>query len=133
MKKELEDKLVRDFPLLYKEYGGSQYETCMAWGFECSDGWFALLYEASVKLEPLIEEYRKENPQEEYLPCASQVKEKFGTLRFYLSTGTREMYAIVDEAEELSGKTCEVCGKEGKTGGTGWYRTLCDNCNTQKK
>jgi hypothetical protein len=67
-------------------------------------------------------------------PCASQVKEKFGTLRFYLTQGTEEMYAITDEAERKSAKTCEECGKPGKLRGHGWVYTRCAACwkNKQK-
>ena len=62
-------------------------------------------------------------------PKASQVKEKFGGLRFYMTCGTDEIFNLIDEAEELSYKTCEECGKPGEEKDTGWIRTLCDYCH----
>jgi len=60
-------------------------------------------------------------------PKASQVKEKFGTLRFYLTKGTDRMYDLIHEAERLSSRTCEECGKPGLYDNkTGWYYTLCE-------
>lgn len=59
-------------------------------------------------------------------PAASQIKEKFGTLRFYLTSGTEEMWKIVHEAENKSCKICEECGAPGKRRGGGWILTLCD-------
>ena len=59
---------------------------------------------------------------------ASQVKEKYGTLRFYLTGGTEEMYAIIHKAESQSSKTCEECGKPGKVRGKMWLSTRCAAC-----
>jgi hypothetical protein len=61
-------------------------------------------------------------------PRASQVKEKYGTLSFYMTHATDEMYAIIDKAESQSSKTCETCGKPGKIRGHGWYSTRCATC-----
>jgi hypothetical protein len=58
--------------------------------------------------------------------CAvSQVKEKFGTLRFY-SPGNDRIFWFIAMAEVLSGKTCEECGKYGRTYTNGWHSTLCE-------
>ena len=60
-------------------------------------------------------------------PCASQVKEKFATLRFYMTSATDEMYDLIHEYENKSGKICEECGSgEGKLRNDGWLSTLCD-------
>ncbi len=34
----------------------------------------------------------------------------------------------VNQAERLSYKTCETCGKPGKREGNGWVRTTCEEC-----
>jgi hypothetical protein len=57
-----------------------------------------------------------------------QCKEKFGTLRYYIgSLGDREdVQARIQQAEDESARTCEVCGQPGTLGGTrSWQRTLC--------
>ena len=60
----------------------------------------------------------------------TQVKEKFGGLRFYAEDIKFEsdMDKLIDAAEELSFKTCEYCGKPGKPRKGGWIKTLCDDC-----
>ena len=60
------------------------------------------------------------------LPRVLQVKEKFGTLRFYAGQVDDRAQAYIDFAEHMSGKVCEVCGAPGKLGGKGWIRTLCE-------
>jgi hypothetical protein len=63
-----------------------------------------------------------------------QVKEKFGTLRFYYSGGDKIFDAIVSLTETVSGVVCEVCGKNGENKvRLGWYRTLCEECEKKEQ
>ena len=57
-----------------------------------------------------------------------QVKEKFGTLRFYYSGGDDYIDGLVSMAESMSGVTCEECGNPGECKGAGWVRTVCEPC-----
>jgi hypothetical protein len=116
---ELDAKLVADFPDLYADRHGDMRTTAMCWGFACGDGW-----------EPII---RKLSEQLTWLAVAQatpvrvfQVKEKFGTLRFYVDGGTDAMQACISYAEAASARTCEVCGKYGTLRKGGWLQTLCD-------
>ena len=69
------------------------------------------------------DEYRSPHPK------ASQVKEKFGGLRFYMTTGTDEMFDLIDEADTASYKICEECASGDATqNDVGWIRTLCESC-----
>ena len=63
MRKELDNKLVKKFPRLYKDRYKSPIETCMYWGFP-GDGWYKILCKASAKLEKLIIQYEKKFPKE---------------------------------------------------------------------
>ena len=54
-----------------------------------------------------------------------QVKEKFGTLRFYYSGGDDYIRGLVSMAESMSGVTCEECGKPGTQTPGGWIKTVC--------
>ena len=71
---------------------------------------------------------RKTKMEEEALkvPVASQVKEKFGGLRFYVQAATDKHYQYISFAESMSYRTCEQCGSPGKTYTDGWHTTLCD-------
>lgn len=129
MRKELESQLAQEFPLLYRNMGGEPQKTCMAFGVGIGDGWFHLLYDLSSKLEPLIAAM----PEDEQRPVAAQVKEKFGTLRFYMDYANAEMCAHIREAEAKSAVTCERCGVPGKLRQGGWLKTLCDWCHGERE
>lgn len=54
-----------------------------------------------------------------------QVKEKFGTLRFYYSGGDTNIAEMVSMVERISEVTCEETGAPGKMHVRGaWYKTL---------
>ena len=130
MKKDLDEKLTREFPLLYSDRHESMMITCMCWGFSCDDGWFDIIYKLSSKLEPLIIKYIKDNEgSDEYkdrsYPKAAQIKEKYGELRFYMTHTTDEMNGLIKEAEKKSGVTCEHCGEAGEKRNIRWIKTLC--------
>jgi hypothetical protein len=69
-------------------------------------------------------------------PCpqvvADQVKEKFGTLRFYYSGGDDVVDGMVRMAEAMTEVTCEGCGSPGERRGGGWIRTECKTCADQR-
>ena len=67
-----------------------------------------------------------------------QIKEKFGTLRYYFGTTKTGveleiMYAIERWAESRSEHTCERCGKFGELRTETYYIvTMCDDCNLER-
>ena len=125
MNRKLDEKLVKAFPNLYGDRHADMRSTAMCWGFDCSSGWFPLIWDLSKKLEAIISAMPEEKRQ---YYRASQVKEKFGTLRFYMSGETEEMSALIRVAENISAITCEDCGMPGKSNDRGWVRTNCDKC-----
>lgn len=61
------------------------------------------------------------------MPRIRQIKEKFGTLRFYIDTDDKKIQAWADFAEALSARTCEECGAPGEVRhSSGWVHTMCD-------
>lgn len=127
MKEILEKQLFDDFPLLYEKATDIR-SSCMAFGFECGDGWYELIRELSEKLCPLVEKAKRKLSDEfEFEPKASQVKEKYGELRFYMDYATDEMFDLICEYEDRSGKICEVCGKPGGIDYTQkWLSARCE-------
>ncbi len=123
MRDDLDKKLCEDFPLLYRDRHGDSSKTCMVQGFP-GDGWEPLIRRLSEKLEAAIESFPKCLPLEGP-PCASQVKEKFGALRFYMTWFVDEFDEWIAEAEAESRRTCEECGATGKLTGKGWVKTAC--------
>lgn len=61
------------------------------------------------------------------------VKEKFGTLRFYIQGVIPEWYkTLVAGYEIMSGTVCEDCGDKGSlVDNHGWLRTLCGKCRAK--
>jgi len=54
-----------------------------------------------------------------------QIKEKFGSLRFYFDGGSSELREEIRKIEAEASKTCDVCGDVGSSGGDGWVVTRC--------
>ena len=127
MKKELDEKLVNDYPKIFADRFKSCQETCMCWGFECDDGWFNLIN----SLCNCIQHYLNQKPEIEQV-VATQVKEKYGTLRFYFDGGDDYIQGLVSMTEYLSGYTCEICGNFGKLRNDGWITVRCDSCFEKK-
>ena len=117
MNKENTEKLLKEFPDLYSNYYKPMTETCMCWGFSCGDGWYNIIYNLSKQI------VKTKIPIK-----AEQVKEKYGTLRFYIQPFNEEIEDLINKAEALSAITCEECGKEGKLTGKSWVKTLCNDC-----
>ena len=57
-----------------------------------------------------------------------QIKEKYGTLRWYDNFNTQKGYDIIHKYEALSARTCIQCGKPATRITTGWIAPYCDEC-----
>ena len=95
--------------------------------FECQDGWFHIIDRLSQQLENEIESIQKYSEDEDCRPYCIQIKEKYGTLRCYMSVSSSEMDWLISLAENESAVTCEVCGKPGNLNNGPWYSTLCED------
>lgn len=111
MKQELQNQLFADFPDLF----------CHCRYIDCENGWYGLIHELSHKI---TEQLTKENIKER-ITFATQVKEKYGGLRFYVSCASDAVFKLIDEYESRSNRTCEVCGEPGILTDDGWIKTLC--------
>lgn len=124
MKKELDEQLVKEFPKIFADRYGNMMETAMCWGFECHDGWYKLIKDLCTKLQRLSD-------LEGHQIVASQVKEKFGTLRFYVNSTSDIGWDLITTAENRSSHTCEVCGDEYESKVRekyGWLGCRCIQC-----
>lgn len=118
------DTLRQECPRLYKQYVA----------FDCGMGWYDIIRDLSIELESILSDYAEnykvvEGEENEIIEMfAVQIKEKYGTLRFYMSCETDEMMRLIHEAEALSSQTCENCGAFAKMRGTKWFEVKCDDC-----
>ena len=152
-------KMLTDFPALFRDAlrSSSEQQSCMGRGFECGDGWFQLIYELCTSIEVQAREMGLDPATEDW-PMARQVKEKFGSMRFYISTPSPEpsdnrleaesrgdllsfrpvasiesIRKLVADAEAKSSTICQGCGQPAEMRNDGGYwRVLCDPCEAKR-
>ena len=131
MKPELDELLCQRYPKIFVDRHGDPKETLMCWGFECGDGWFNIINQLCANIQHQVDWAQEQ--KEKYgrgegcsQVVAVQIKEKFGTLRFYTNGGNDQIYGMIRMAESMSAVTCEECGAPGTTRGRGWIYTACD-------
>ena len=83
--------------------------------------------------QELIAQPLREIPEPIAQVTLDQVKEKFGTLRFYYTGGDEYISGLVSMAESMTGVTCEECGNPGESRGGGWIHTYCEPCEEARE
>lgn len=78
MREELERKLQEDFLFMKQNNVDEERGLFCRWGCECSDGWYGIIHDCCKQIE---ERYAKDGVEIDFEPA--QIKEKWGTLRFY--------------------------------------------------
>lgn len=137
MNRELDEQLCEDFPLIFADRRGDVKQTAMCWGFDVGDGWYDIINCLCILIQNHIEneahtyawaiKYDKPAPPKITQVVATQVKEKYGTLRFYYTGGDSYIEGLVDMAELWSENTCELCGNKGiMQDETGWMSVRCE-------
>ena len=76
MKQELQNKIFQKYSSIFQDKDKPKTESCMHWGLSCGDGWYSVIDRLCHNLMKIEKEY-------DIKIIAEQVKEKYGTLRFY--------------------------------------------------
>ena len=133
MKQELQEELFEKYPKIFRQKDLSMQETAMCWGIETGDGWFNIVDMLCCQIQWHIEHnLKKDEAGEDIQVEATQIKEKFGTLRFYYHGGNEFIRGLVSMAEGISGRICEDCGAPGTQNSKGWIRTQCEPCKEKQ-
>jgi hypothetical protein len=112
MRSELEVYLGKTYSALCSQ-GRLKYREI---GCEHEDGWFVIV----DGLCEVLVEHRHKPPLQ-----IAQIKEKFGSLHFYVDQGDLYDHAAIRLAEDFSFRICEVTGEPGRPCiKGGWHRTL---------
>lgn len=125
--KEMHEKYPKIFP---RPHGG----------FCIGSGWYQIIRSLCHNIQAHIDAVEcarinlaKNNPWNRPLPeevpqvVATQIKEKFGGLRFYYDGGDDMVEGMVHMAESWAAHTCETCSNHGVGRSVGgWLTTLCD-------
>jgi len=140
MNDELDRQLCKKYPKIFRDRCASYLVTCMSFGFEHRDGWFNIIDALCANIQSHVNSKRfdfkdlsDEEFDEKYQTVAAQVKEKFGSLRFYADNCDEHSRGAISMAESISARTCEKCGSPGKLRAGGWLVTLCDGCDAERK
>lgn len=116
MNNELTNKLWDEYPEIFPKN-----ERGYAVGFSCLDGWYDHINALCATVMLFCKDHG------DAVPRASQVKEKYGSLRFYVESASIELFDIIERFETESQYICETCGERGKIRRIGgWYSCLCD-------
>lgn len=125
------------FPLCFERTG-----CCMTFGIDHGSGWNGIIERLLQKIEAHLAVaitakytagFRDPDPDyPDYGFQIDQIKEKFGTLRVYVSGADDQIFQWIDKAVQESTHTCETCGagdalKYCHTGGY-WLYTRCPQC-----
>lgn len=82
--------------------------------YDAHPGWQSLI-------KPLIQRCQDEGV------LITQIKEKFGALRFYTGAASDDLHKAINEACHKSRSMCESCGAPAETSESdGWLVTLCE-------
>ncbi len=138
MKDELDKLLCETYPKIFRDRHAPVTETCMCWGFGIGDGWYTIINSLCNQIQHYVDwkqEQKEKYGRGEGCPqvIATQVKEKFGGLRFYYDGGDAVVDGMVRMAESWAANTCEECGKPGQMRTSGWIRTLCDEHEAERQ
>ena len=139
MREELDKKLVEDFPDIFRDRYEPMSKTSMCHGFP-GDGWYNSIRKICIEMHRITKKTGIHF-------VATQVKEKFGLLRFYFSDDGRlltlsknarkryikYMWRFTSIVENETENICENCGDFGclRTHRP-WIRVLCDKCNEKR-
>lgn len=94
--------------------------------FSIGEGWHHLVDILCSEVQAYCDRHKDKVEQ----VVATQVKEKFGGLRFYYMGGNEVTDGMISLVEMMSLAHCELCGnKAGPTRAIhGWVVTRCDAC-----
>ena len=108
-------KAVENFDYSYNELFGMCKGWLIAFGYEmCCE-----LKEALIKAN-FLDNY-----------VITDIKEKYGTLRWYDNGCTEEMLEIISKYSSISAKVCQCCGAPATYETKGWIGYYCERCGSE--
>ena len=114
------DAFIKHLEITYPEMFKEKYG-----GIECGAGWWPIVTSLCANIQNYINWKNKHSAVVPQVTVA-QIKEKFGSLRFYYDGGDEYISGLVTMAEAWASHACEECGAPGTSRGGGWIKTLCD-------
>ena len=127
------EELITKYPKIFQDYEGNPGKCNWT---SLPNGWIKNVDILCGSIQSYIDHtkrYNKETDKWENPPQATctQMKEKFGGLRFYIDGGDKQIEGMIEMTEYMCQNTCQDCGSTESIGLTqGWITTLCQTCVT---
>ncbi len=95
--------------------------------FSIDQGWWSIIQSLCSNIQNHIDSVNsnKEKPPIVEQVVVTQIKQKFGYLRFYYNGGDDRIFGMVSMAESWANAVCEECGAPGTKKTTGYIKNLC--------
>lgn len=115
-------ELVAKYPEIF--VGGS---------YQIPKGWIGIVDDMCSSIQSYIHHSSRYVDGEEFLTpqvICTQMKEKWGGLRFYYKGGDDTTYGMIYMTQHLSWSTCDECSSRENVGHitSGWHRIMCQSC-----
>jgi hypothetical protein len=123
------EEIIAKYPKIFKPYNGNPNN--VNW-HGVPSGWLSTIDKLCACIQHYIDFHVSYTKDGQYKPdqvTCSQMKEKFGGLRFYTDGHDEVIEGMISMAEHLCDYTCQDCGSEEDLGiTTGWITVLCRSC-----
>lgn len=123
------EEIINKYPQIFENYEGNPDR--VNW-MDVPQGWLPIIDKLCGSIQSYIDNtvrFTKEGKVRPQQITCSQMKEKFGGLRFYTNGHDDVIEGMITMAEYMSDNTCEECGSEEDLGLTsGWITVKCRNC-----
>ena len=123
------EDIINKYPKIFEPYNGNP--NGINW-HGVPEGWLPIIDKLCGSIQNYIDHHVSYTKDGQYTPAqvrCSQMKEKFGGLRFYTDGHDEVIEGMIKMAEHLCDNTCQDCGSEEDLGmTTGWISVLCRNC-----
>jgi hypothetical protein len=123
------EEIIAKYPKIFEDYQGNPGR--VNW-HGVPSGWLPIIDKLCGCIQWYIDHHVSYTKDGQYKPnqvTCTQMKEKFGGLRFYTNGHDEVIEGMIKMAEHLCDSTCQDCGSEEDLGVTsGWITVLCRNC-----
>jgi len=143
-------ELIEKHPLIFQQYEGNPGGV----NWHVPNAWIPVIDNLCGAIQSYINTYRRSKPNPAYVEgsewvadditthkyvsiapnqvTCTQMKEKFGGLRFYINGGDDYVEGMIHMAEYMCENMCQYCGTKENLGITGgWITICCKECSKE--
>lgn len=123
------EQIIQKYPKIFQQYEGNP--GMVNW-YGLPKGWLPIIDILCGSIQRYVDgvtRYTKDGPKKPPQPTCTQMKEKFGGLRFYTNDSDDYVEGMIMMAEHMCDNTCQECGSNEDLGITkGWISVVCRKC-----